>query len=73
MRFAQAEAPLHPTPVAAVGAVAHEPGARPLHQALRPLGASRHAVQSLLEDPRLQMLRDDADFWAHVEAGQVDG
>jgi uncharacterized membrane protein required for colicin V production len=30
------------------------------------------AVQALLEDPRLEMLRDDGDFWAAVEAGHVD-
>lgn len=30
------------------------------------------AVQALLEDPRLQMLRDDGAFWTAVEAGDVD-
>lgn len=30
------------------------------------------AVQALLEDPRLLMLRDDGPFWAAVEEGQVD-
>jgi uncharacterized membrane protein required for colicin V production len=30
------------------------------------------AVQALMEDPRLLMLRDDAPFWAAVEAGEVD-
>jgi hypothetical protein len=30
------------------------------------------AVQALLEDPRLLMLRDDGPFWAAVEAGEVE-